>query len=164
MSTRNVVENLASHLAVHDLLDRYTNAVNQRDWATLHSLFSEDGIWDAGGPEMGAGAFRFEGAANCAEGIAGLIRPTELCVQSNHAVTIEIDGDRATATSTINELVLIKDAPGLMTNWGTYYDTLIREADGEWRFKQRIFRHSWTDMSGPKGRVIARFPLAQPRV
>ena len=158
MSTRNIVENAANHLAIRDLLDRYTNAVNQRTWSVIETLFSRDAVWDAGGPEMGDHAFRFEGAANIGHGIASLVSATELCVQSNHAVVVEIDGARATATSTINEMVLVKDAPGVMNNWGTYYDDIVRESAGEWRFRQRVFRFTWTDTSGPRGQVIARFP------
>jgi ketosteroid isomerase-like protein len=160
MSTRNVVDHLADHLAIRDLLDRYTDALNRRDWNTLQMLFCADGAWDAGGPEMGAQAFRFEGAEQCAQGIAGLVAPAELCVQSNHAVVIEVRGAAASARSTINELVLMKDAPGMMTVWGTYYDTLRREADGEWRFQERRFRFSWIDAGGPRGQVLARFPRA----
>lgn len=158
MSARNVVENLADHLAIRDLLDRYTDALNRRDWNTLQTLFCADGVWDAGGPEMGPQAFRFAGAAQCAQGIAALVAPAELCVQSNHAVVIEVRGAEASARSTINELVLMPAAPGMMTVWGMYHDTLRREADGEWRFRERCFRFSWVDTGGAKGQVLARFP------
>ncbi len=161
MSNRNVIENLAGHVAVRDLLDRYTDALNQRDWAALQNLFCEDGVWDVGGPEMGAQAFRFEGAAQCAQGIAGLVSPSELCVQSNHAVVIEVSGKTAVARSTINELILMRDAPGMMTVWGTYYDRIVLDADGEWRFAERRFRFTWLDMAGGKGQVLARFPVGQ---
>ena len=162
MSTRNLVENLAAHLAIRELLDRYTNALNQRDWATLEQLFTQDGSWDAGGPEMGENAFRFEGARACRDGISGLLEAAELCVQSNHAPAIEVDGASARATSTINELVLMKDAPAMMTSWGTYYDAIVQEADGEWRFARRSFRYSWIDTAGSRGQVMASFPRAVP--
>lgn len=161
MSTRNVTENLSAHMAVRDLLDRYTNALNQRDWAGVEAVFATDGVWDAAGPEMGENAARFEGAANCAKGIAELLKTAELCVQSNHAVTIDIDGARAKATSTINELILMKDAPGMMVVWGTYYDNVVKGVDGEWRFKQRTFRATWIDLVGAKGQVLTKFPLAK---
>ena len=35
MSTANIHANPAAHLAILDLLNRYTDAVNQRDWKTL---------------------------------------------------------------------------------------------------------------------------------
>src|SRR3954454_5461341 len=134
MSTRNVTDNLAAHVAIHDLLNRYTNAVNRRDWEALQAVFAADGIWDCGGPAMGEQAFMFHGAAGCATGIAGLLARAECCVQSNHAVVIEVSGREARATSTINEYVIVQDAEKATSIWGTYYDDIRLDADGEWRF------------------------------
>ena len=53
MSTKNVIENLAAHLAIRDLIDRYTNAINQRTWAEIEGLFVADAIWDVRGTEPG---------------------------------------------------------------------------------------------------------------
>jgi hypothetical protein len=163
MSTRNVTEHTLAHLAIRDLLDCYTDALNRRDWSTVQALFTADGVWDAGGPEMGPQAFRFEGAAACAQGIAGLVTSAELCVQSNHAVVIEVDGARASARSTINELVLMREASALTTIWGTYTDDLVRETDGEWRFRERRFRFTWIDPAANRGQVLSRFPLSRVR-
>jgi ketosteroid isomerase-like protein len=157
MSTSNVTECLAGHIAIRDLLDRYTNALNHRDWSALEGLFACDGIWEAVSPVDGAPPMRFEGAANCAKGIAQLVAPTDLCVQSNHAPVIVVDGQRATSISTINETILMDATPGLMVVWGTYY-VFQREADGEWRFAERTFRPTWSDMGGSKGQIFRRFP------
>ena len=158
MSTRNVTDNLAAHLAIQDLLNRYTNAVNQRDWPALQAVFAEDGVWDCGGPQMGEQSFLFSGAAGCANGIAGLITPTECCVQSNHSTVIEVTGRRAVATSTINEYVILNGADTATSIWGTYYDEIHLEADGEWRFRKRVFRFTTVDSTASKGPVLARFP------
>src|SRR5208282_472546 len=88
MSTINVNENLAAHVAILNLLNRYTDAVNQRDWAELESVFADDGIWDMGGEELGPMAMHFEGARKIAEGIAASVSTTELCVQTNHAAVV----------------------------------------------------------------------------
>ena len=161
MTTRQVTAHTTDLLAIRSLLDRYTNGVNQRDWAAVRAVFTDDGVWDAGGPEMGHNAMRFEGGVNCAQGIAGIVSPMELCVQSNHAPVIHVDGDHATAVSTINEMVLAPGAPGVTTIWGTYYDDIVRDSDGEWRFRLRKFRFTWIDAAGAKGQVLARFPLAR---
>jgi ketosteroid isomerase-like protein len=158
MSTRNVVDHFADHLAIRSLLDRYTDAVNRRDWTAMERVFAPDGVWDMGGPTVGAMAQRFEGATACARGIAGLVNPVALCVQSNHAPVIVVDGDRATATSTINEIVLAPGSPGRMTIWGMYFDEIVRNEDGEWRFKVRRFRFAWIDTEGGEGQVMAQPP------
>ena len=158
MSTRNVTDNLTAHLAIQDLLNRYTNAVNQRDWPALQAVFADDGVWDCGGPQMGDQAYLFSGAAGCANGIAGLITPTECCVQSNHAIVIEVTGRQAMATSTINEFVIVNGIATATSIWGTYYDDIQLEADGEWRFRKRVFRFTTVDASASMGHVLAHFP------
>jgi hypothetical protein len=159
MSSINVNENLAAHLAILDLLNRYTDAVNQRDWRHLESVFADDGVWDMGGPEVGPMAMRFEGARKIAEGIAASVATTELCVQTNHAAVVAVNGRRATARSTINELVRPRGAGG-MTVAGTYYDEISLGDDGEWRFTERRFRITYVDSITPvAGQVIAKFPL-----
>jgi hypothetical protein len=159
MSTINVKENLAAHMAILDLLNRYTDAVNQRDWRQLESVFAEDGIWDMGGPNVGPMAMLFEGARNIAQGIAASVSTTELCVQTNHAAVVAVNGRRATARSTINELVRPKGAGG-MTIAGTYYDEISLGDDGEWRFTERRFRITYVDSITPiGGQVIGNCPL-----
>lgn len=159
MTTRNVTEHSADHLAIRSLLDRYTDAVNRRDWAAVERAFCADGVWDAGGPAMGAMSHRFEGGRACAHGIAGLVDPLTVCIQSNHAPAIVVEGDRATATSTINEIVIAPGAPGRATIWGMYFDEIVRDVDGEWRFKVRKFRFAWIDGEGSTGQVIAQPPV-----
>jgi ketosteroid isomerase-like protein len=158
MTTRNIIDHSIDHLAIRSLLDRYTDAVNRRDWDAVERVFAEDGVWDCGGPDMQGMSFRFDGAKGCAKGIAGLVSPMELCVQSNHAPAISVSGDRATATSTINELVVAPGATSRTTLWGMYFDQIVRGADGEWRFKERKFRFAWVDTNGNAGQVFAQPP------
>ena len=158
MSTRNVTEHLSAHLSIQDLLNRYTNAVNQRDWAALQAVFADDAVWDCGGPQMPEQQFLFNGAEACARGIAGLVGPTECCVQTNHAIVIEVTGPEARATSTINEYVIFSGSAPAMSLWGTYYDDIRLGADGEWRFSKRTFRFTTVDYSASKGPVLAHFP------
>jgi hypothetical protein len=158
MTTRNIADHSIDHLAIRSLLDGYTDAVNRRDWGALEKFFAQDGVWDCGGPDLPGMSFRFEGANGCAKGIAGLVAPMDLCLQSNHAPAIVVSGDRATASSTINELVIAPGATSRTTIWGMYFDQIVRGADGEWRFKERKFRFAWVDAAGNTGQVIAKPP------
>ena len=158
MSTCNILEHSNDHIAIRSLLDAYTDAVNRRDWETLERLFVAAGVWDVGGPEMPAMSFRFEGARSCAQGIGGLVSPMELCVQSNHAPAIKVSGNHATASSTINEIVIAPGATSRTTIWGMYFDQIVRDSDGEWRFRERKFRFAWIDGGGNAGQVIAKPP------
>jgi len=158
MSTLNVKAYLAEHLAIGDLLNRYTDAVNQRDWSQLRAVFADDAVWDMGGPAVGPMAMRFEGADRIVEGIAASVATVALCVQTNHAPVVVVDGRRATARSTIQELVR-PDGGGGLNIVGTYYDDLILDHDGEWRFRERRFRITYVDSTTPvSGQVLATFP------
>ena|SRR5579859_1443208 len=138
MSTSNVTSNLAAHLAVRDLLDRYTDAINERDWASLEQLFADGGIWDLRTVDDQSNQL-FEGRQHVASGIRGLVETTQRVIQMNHAPIIQIDGPRATARSTMHEVSWMHHGIRV-TLFGTYHDAMIREDDGEWRFTKRQFR------------------------
>jgi SnoaL-like domain len=161
-STRNVADNLADHLAIRSLMDRYTDGVNRRDWAAVERVFAANGVWDCGGPAAGPMAFRFEGAKACAQGIGAMVSATPLVIQSNHAPVIHVEGDRATASSTVNEVVLAPGAAQGTTIWGMYFDTIQKDADGEWRFTERRFRFAWVDAAANAGQVLAQPPQPTP--
>ena len=163
MSTSNIKGHLADHLAIQNLMNRYTDAINQRDWKALEDVFAGNGIWDVGGPdcELSSMCFLFEGMRNVVEGIAKTVSTTELCIQSNHAAVIEVQGERATARSTIQEIARPVGSDSGLTLWGTYYDDIIRDTDGEWRFLRRSFRYTYVDAPlALPGKVITRFPPA----
>ena len=161
MSTVNVKAQLAEHIATLDLLNRYTDAINQRDWAQLRAVFAQDSVWDMGGPAVGPMAMRFEGNGPIAAGIAASVSTAAMCVQTNHAPVVVVDGGRATARSTIHELFK-PTAGGGYNIIGTYYDDLVLDHDGEWRFRERRFRITYVDSETPvPGQVLATFPRTQ---
>ena len=96
MSTANILANQGTYLAIFDLLNRYTDAVNRRDWPELKNTFAHDAVWDMGGPAAGPMAMRFQGAQQIADGIAAAISTSAMCVQANHALVVNVDGNRAT--------------------------------------------------------------------
>ena len=156
MSTKNVRENLVDHLAINDLMARYVDAVNRRDWKAIEDQFcKEDGTWDVGGPSMGDFSFFFVGARNVAEGIERTINTTDFCFQTNHAMVIEVSGDRATARCAVNEVARPLGGESGVNLLGMYFDDIVREQDGEWRFKKRSFRFSYIDSTKLPGQLIA---------
>lgn len=154
MSTANVQAEFVAHLAILDVLNRYTDALNRRDWPALQQVFTAEGVWDMGGPAAGPMAMRFAGAADIAAGIAAAVDSAELCVQTNHAPVIEVSGRRATARSTMHELVRPKGGTGMQII-GFYHDDLSLGEDGEWRFRERRFRIVYVDTGTPvSGQVM----------
>ena len=153
MSTKNVKANLADHIAIRDLIARYTDAVNERDENAIASQFTANGVWDMGGAAVGNMAQYITGARNIAQTIAKLTETTSLSVQMTHSSAIEVEGKGATARTLVNEVVALKGGGG-MTILGKYTDSLVLEEDGEWRFSKRVWRFAYLDSSGLPGQVM----------
>jgi ketosteroid isomerase-like protein len=118
---------------IRELIDRWSDAVNEQNWDHLASCFIEDGVWDVGAPFN----FVFKGK-EIVEKVPGLIEAQKYVIQTPHAVAITLNGDTATSRATMHESTAGHDGTGLQM-WGTYYDDLVRTPVG-WRFKVRKFR------------------------
>lgn len=160
MSTANVKANLADYMAITDLCNRYTDAVNRRDAKDIAAVFAKDGVWDCGGPNAGPMSFLLNGNEHIGNSIAQMLGGMEVLVQTNHALVIEIHGDRATSRSTCEEKGLPKGAKDGMRVMGTYTDDVVRDSDGEWRFAKRSFRFTYVDAPAMNGQVMATFPAS----
>lgn len=143
-------------LAVIKLINRYTDAVNRRDWATLGSLFCENGVWDVGGPEADPFTFLFTGREQIVAGIRGLVANLEFLVQTNHAVVVNVNGDHATGSCTLQEISRANNGGGMMI-LGMYADDIVRERDGAWRFAKRTFRFTYIEERIVSGKVLQHF-------
>jgi hypothetical protein len=125
---------LEDKAAISDVLIRYATSIDQRDWTMFRTCFTEDVTldYDSGiGTYKGREVFtkRFE------EGHAK-IGPTM------HKLTnfvINVDGDKATAKSYVDALLMPLEAGGHVRRAnGFYEDTLVREKDG-WKIASRKF-------------------------
>ncbi len=142
---------------ISDLLNRYTDAVNRRDWETIEDVFTDDGVWDVGGPDAGQFCFLFEGRSAIASGIRGLVEGLEFLVQKNFAPVITVSGDQATASVTVEEE---SRAPGAIEGghiFGMYADQIRRDADGKWRFERRKFRFIYMETRQYPGIVLQNY-------
>jgi uncharacterized protein (TIGR02246 family) len=136
MTTENVVNNLADHVAVRHIVDRYTDALNWHDWDILESLFTENAVWVVTTP-TGEVQERREGRHRIAAGIRALVEHGGGdVVQMNHATVVRVTGDRATARSTMESTYWMPDGTRTLL-YAMYDDELGREQDGEWRFERR---------------------------
>jgi hypothetical protein len=124
---------MSEHMAVQNVITRYCDAVTRRDWAALADLFAPGATWDV----IGHVTFHFAGA-DIVPGIRGIVESTGRLVQINTPALIEIDGDRATARSTIYELGTNKENTSRFEEPGLYEDVLVKK-DGTWRFASRRF-------------------------
>ena len=122
---------LADEMAIRDLAQRFTDAVNRRSPGELAALFAADGRWDV------PGVADTVGHDAIAARLTGLLGQFSFLVQLLHSGVVELHGDQATARWYLTEHG--RDAEGVGALFiGSYEDDLVRDG-GEWRFACRRF-------------------------
>lgn len=145
------LQEMSDRLEIQDLFARYSFAIDDRNWAGLDDVFTEDAIIDytqVGGPR---GSFR--------EIQAWLGKAMERFKAFQHMVAtteLKLDGDRATSrTILFNPMVMYPDGSEVPGNdkvffvglW--YRDTLVRTEQG-WRIAERYEEKCWFHNSPPE--------------
>jgi ketosteroid isomerase-like protein len=143
----------AERFAIRELIERYSYAVNERDWPALESCYTENAVWDVGEPL----AFRLEGRKSIVEVASSKICEEDYVIQTPHATMIWLDGDKARAHSTMVEVVSSKGGSGGLQILATYSDELVN-LDGEWRFAVRIYRVTNIEFKAPAGKCFREWP------
>jgi ketosteroid isomerase-like protein len=136
---------MSEQAAIQQVLNRYTDGCNRQDWPQVMATFTEDGIWEAMGTPM-------QGHAVIQAAMAGFLAQIDYFVQSNAPAVIEVDGDRATARSTIRECGKFAGRDEALEVLGWYEDELVRGPAG-WQFARRRFNtlgmHRFALLPGP---------------
>ncbi len=144
--------------AIRALSDRYTDAVNYRDWAIYRDCWTEDAVWDLGPPVNQ----RKEDLDAIMEEVQRAVGAMDLFVQMPHAFTLlELERDTATARTTLNEIGRIlpesRDLLGGAEGVNIlviYTDRLVRGDHRRWRFSRRSYRVALFSGRAPNGDVI----------
>jgi uncharacterized protein (TIGR02246 family) len=119
---------------IRALLMEYRRALDEKDFRAYAALFARDGVFSAGdmkatGPDE---------IYALVDGMLGTLlterRGDDFHLVAN--VSIDVDGDRASATSTWAYVVRGEDETPVLAKLGRYQDELVRE-DGRWRFAHR---------------------------
>ena len=148
---------LEDEAAIVALANRYTDAVNARDWERYRSCWTDDGVWDLGAPVNQTKS----GIDDILTEVRRAVGAMDLFVQMNHAVTVlSVDGDRATARATLNEIGHVKpesrdllDGADSLFILAIYTDDL-RRVDGGWRYARRRYQVPYFDPTPLAGRVL----------
>lgn len=130
-------------VAIQQVLNRYPQAVDERDWATFDRVFTADVTCDMTSVGLGVTRDRDELVAR----FDAIEHPV-----AHHLVNPVIDlvdADHATVTS--KWLVVLADRTTL---GGNYHDDLVR-ADGQWRIRARRV----TDRQEHSRRPVAGYDL-----
>ena len=150
-------------VAIGALLNRYTNAVNHRDWETYRACWSPSGVWELHAPING----HYEGIEAIMTEVKRAVESQELFVQMNHATTITLlSKTTARAQVTLNEIGKADPKgegalPGVkgMNILAFYTDDLVKQ-DGGWKFQRRVYDVVLIDFSAPTGQVFPLPPIS----
>ena len=140
---------------IADLLARYCRALDDHEWDTVAACFLADAV--------------FSHPGGAAEGAAAIVAPARAALTpltaSQHllgTVVIDLDGDRAAATSYF-QAQHVRDGAGgdggdgdTYLIAGTYHDDLVR-TEGGWRIERRHQTYTWR--AGNRD-VVARPPTS----
>lgn len=128
------LQRVEDELAIRRILADYAAFLDGRDYARYAALFTADGEWsNAAASHKGQAAIRtmLEGAL----GPAGAPNRANYHLISNPR--IDLDGDRATATSRYLFVMRGPDGRPVPSLAGVYHDDLVRQ-DGTWKIRRRV--------------------------
>jgi 3-phenylpropionate/cinnamic acid dioxygenase small subunit len=144
---------LADRIEITELLARYADIVDRRDWPRMDRVFALEATIDfrpSGGP---VGPFR--------EMVAWLDRALDSWHNNLHMITnviVELDGDRASSRCYFHVPIGREAQDGrqvTLTESGRFLDRLIRTADG-WRIVERVCEEVVREGRLPEGYTIPR--------
>jgi ketosteroid isomerase-like protein len=136
MSNDAALQTMIDQVAIQQLIARYIEAASSGNIEVVGSTYAEDGVW-----EVPAFPMRVVGPKAIAEKIAELLQPMEYLVQLGSPAAITVNGDTATARSSMREGCKFKGKNVAAEILGVYDDDLVRTADG-WKFARRTFQMS----------------------
>ncbi len=146
-------QDLADRIAIGELLARYADMVDRRDWPKMNRIFALEATIDfrpSGGP---FGPFR--------EMLAWLDRALDTWPKNLHLITnvlVEIDGDHATSRCYFHVPIGREVHDGqqyTVTDSGRFIDRLIRTPGG-WRIVERVCEQVVREGRLPPGYSIPR--------
>jgi uncharacterized protein (TIGR02246 family) len=136
---------MSDEQAIQQLINRYTDGCNRRDWDEVLATFAPDGVWEAGGAVV-------TGHSEIRAAMAGFLTRMEYFVQTASASVIAVHGDKASARTTIREGGKFAGRDEAVEVFGWYEDSIARTAAG-WQFTHRKFRtygmHKFALLPGP---------------
>lgn len=141
---------LADRMEIAELMARYADMVDRRDWTRMDRIFALEATIDLRPAGGRAGPFR--------EMLAWLDRALDSWPRNLHMITnliVELEGDRANArcyfhVPTGRDAREGEGAQFTVTHSGRYLDRLIHTADG-WRIVERVCEQVVREGNLPEG-------------
>jgi uncharacterized protein (TIGR02246 family) len=122
------IQELIDLRAIEQLMVRYADRIDANDPEGAAACFAEDGIGNYWG--------KYTGRKEISARLSKIL--DRFSATSHHLsnVSIQLDGDRATAMSYVYAFHRMADTNDPMHYWGRWVDRLVRVEEG-WRFAER---------------------------
>ena len=129
------VQQLQDEQAIRDVVVRYGEYLDARDYAAYASLFARDGVWTGGfGSFRGPAAIQEMLEKNLGKPQPGFINKANFHLMTT--VVVDVDGDTARARSRYTFFTASPDNRPTAALAGRYVDEFVRE-NGAWKIKRR---------------------------
>lgn len=150
MTLEQTIANLSDRLAIREQIDRYVDLLNHRDWRGYEDLLTGDFVWTINAPKprrIESRKAMMEMVTTVQEYQFGFV------FQMGHGLVIdELKADPARTRHTLH---ILSDR---FTFIGIYYDELVKERDGVWRFKRRDYQVTYHDDTPATGKMYRKLP------
>lgn len=139
------LQEMSDRIEIQDLLARYTQAIDQRDWDALDRVFTPDARIDYRAMGGAAG-----GLAEVKRFLAEALPAFEAFQHLVGSCVVDIDGDTATARTICHNPMVLRggDDPHLLVCGLWYQDRLVRTAAG-WRISERVEERAYIKEEPP---------------
>jgi 3-phenylpropionate/cinnamic acid dioxygenase small subunit len=136
MTSRDLsIREISDRIRIHDLLVRYTRALDAKDWALLDTCFVPDAHVDYTATGGTKGSY-----PEVRAWLEKALAPFPITVHYIANSSVELDGDRARARTLVYNPMFFANPDGSLhefTVGATYVDELRHTEDG-WRIAQRV--------------------------
>ncbi len=118
---------------IRELIERYCDAVNQRDAEAWGATWAEEADWEL--PHLDV---KISGRDAIVSAWLDAMKMFPFVNMMAQAGSIEVDGDRAVMRSYTAEVAVLEDGKEIRPR-GEYADECVK-LNGEWLFSRRIFK------------------------
>jgi hypothetical protein len=138
------LQEISDRLEIADLVARYSTLVDGRRWDELDALFAPEAVLDY----TATGAIR--GTLPELKAFFAAMLPAFAATQHlTGAMTVVLDGDRATARTPCFNPMVVDDEHVFFV--GLWYDDVLVRTEGGWRFAERVQRKAYLHDPGRTG-------------
>ncbi|TDB98836.1 nuclear transport factor 2 family protein [Actinomadura sp. 7K534] len=140
---------------------RYLRCVDLKLWDEFADVFTEDAVAEYDTPVLGK-TLRLEGRDAIVDYMRGNLGPDKISTHTAGAPEIDIDGDRATGTWSLDDSIILIEQRLLIRGAAFYHDVYRRGADGRWLVEKTGHKRTYEYMVSLDDMPSLKFTAGMP--